>query len=63
MEFGLTKENVKKIAWHALTAGIAAALLAALDMLGKLELDPNTAALVALAVPTVKAVIELFRKG
>ncbi len=63
MEFGFTKENLKRTLWHLAVVAGSAAALAVVDAVAKLDLDPKTLAVIAAVSPTIKAVIEGFRKG
>lgn len=63
MEFGFNKENVKRTLWHLVVVAGCAAVLAVLNSLEQMNLDPKTLAVLAVVSPAVKAVIEGFRKG
>lgn len=63
MKFNLDKENIKRTLWHLGVVAISAAALAVLNAVEQLDLDPKTLAVLAVVSPTIKAIIEGFRKG
>lgn len=63
MEFGFNKENLKRTLWHLAVVAGTAALLAVLNSVEQMDLDPKTLAVLAFLSPAVKAVVESFRKG
>lgn len=63
MEFGFSKENLNRTLWHLVVVAGCAAVLAVLNSVEQMNLDPRTLAVLALVSPTVKAIIEGFRKG
>lgn len=63
MKFNFDKENLKRTLWHLGVIALSAALLGVLNAVEQLDLDPKTLAVLALVSPTIKAVIEGFRKG
>lgn len=63
MKFNFDKENLKRTLWHLGVIALSAALLGVLNAVQALDLDPTTLAVLAVVSPTIKAVIEGFRKG
>ena len=63
MKFNFDRENLKRTLWHLGVIALAAAVLAVLNAVEQLDLDPKTLAVLAVVSPTIKAVIEGFRKG
>lgn len=65
MEFGLNKENLKRIAWNAAIVGLAAVMTYLADQLPNIDFGAYSPLVVGIVSPGLKTVAESFikRKG